>query len=126
MQGSWSESYRWMYDGVATQIMSSGDTQQQVVIVATFGLDVGMVPTAATFGLCLERGAGKMLQQWGLLPTPSEGGGYIYSPANYLLIGNTGYDYDEGYEQFAYQDGASLTTTLEATTDNPGAAGPTT
>src|SRR5690349_1948883 len=57
MQGSWSESYRWMYDGIATQIMSSGDTQQQVVILATFGLDVAMVPTAATFGLCLGRGA---------------------------------------------------------------------
>jgi hypothetical protein len=123
MQGNWYESYRWMWDDVATQVMSSGDTEQQVVILATFGLDVEMTATAATFGLCLDRGAGGQLQQWGLLPSVSEGGYYIEFPANYVLIGNSGYGYGEGYEIFEYntQDSSPLTTTLQATIDNPGA-----
>jgi hypothetical protein len=123
MSGSWYESYRWMWDSVATQIMSSGDTEQQVVIIATFGLDVEMVPTAASFGLFLDRGAGTKLQQWGLVPAVSEGGYYIELPANYVLIGNSAYGYGEGYEacEFTTSDSAPITTTLDATIDNPGA-----
>jgi hypothetical protein len=122
-QGSWGESYRWMWDDVATQIMSSGNVEDQIVIIATFGLDVQMTPTAATFELALGRGAGVDLQQWGLLPSISEGGYYIQYPANYILLGNTGYDYDEGYEQFAYasQYDQTLSTSLTETIDNPGA-----
>jgi hypothetical protein len=123
MQGGWAESFRWMWDSVATQIMSSGDVEQQVVILATFGLDIEMVPTAPTFRLCLDRGAGPQLQEWGLFPPVSEGGYYIQFPTNYVLIGNSGYGYGEGYEIFQYdtQDSNPLTTTLTATIDNPGA-----
>lgn len=122
MQGSWAESCRWMWDNVATQIMSSGDVEQQIVIVATFGLDYEMTPTAATFELCLGRGAGPQLQDWGLRPSVSEGGDYIEYPANYVLLGNTGYGYDEGYEAFDYStSGGTVTTTLTQTLDNPGA-----
>jgi hypothetical protein len=122
MQGSWYESYRWMWDNVATQIMSSGDIEQQLVMIATFGLDVMMQPTAAAFELFLDRGAGPQLQEWGLVPSLSEGGDYIAFPANYLLIGNSSYGFGEGYEAFAYttQDN-SLDTPLQATIDNPGA-----
>jgi hypothetical protein len=123
-QGSWGESYRWMWDDVATQIMSSGDVEQQIVIIATFGLDVLMTPTAASFELFLGRGAGTLLQQWGLLPYISEGGYYIQYPANYALIGNSGYGYDEGYEAFDYttEYDTPVQTTLTATIDNPGAS----
>jgi hypothetical protein len=122
MQGSWYESYRWMWDNVATQIMSSGDIEQQVVIIATFGLDVMMQPTAAAFELFLNRGSGQELQQWGLIPSLSEGGDYISFPANYLLIGNSAYGYGEGYEAFGYTtEDNSLQTPLQATIDNPGA-----
>jgi hypothetical protein len=122
MQGSWAESYRWMWDDVATQIMSSGDVEQQIVIVATFGLDYEMTPTAATFELCLGRGAGPQLQEWGLRPSVSEGGDYIEYPANYVLLGNTGYGYGEGYESFDYStSGNTVTTTVTQTIDNPGA-----
>jgi hypothetical protein len=124
MQGSWYESYRWMWDAVATQIMSSGNTEQQVVILATYGLDIQMTPTASTFQLCLDRGAGPQLQQWGLFPSVSEGGYYIQFPTNYVLIGNSAYDYGEGYEVFQYntQDSTPVQTTLDATIDNAGAS----
>jgi hypothetical protein len=122
MQGSWYESYRWMWDGVATQIMSSGDIEQQVLIVATFGVDANMQPTAASFEQFLGHGAGTQLQEWGLLPSFSEGGDYIVYPANYLLIGNSAYGYGEGFEAFAYtSQGGPLQTPLQATIDNPGA-----
>jgi hypothetical protein len=123
MQGNWSESYRWMYDNIATQIMSSGDVEQQIVLVATFGLDVEMLPTAAPFELFLNLGSGKQLQEWGLVPSISEGGYYIEYPANYALIGNSAYGYGEGFEQCDYtttDSSDTITTTLTATIDNPG------
>lgn len=124
MQGSWAQSYRWMYDNIARQIMSSGDVEQQIVLVATFGLDVEMVPTAAPFELFLNLGAGKQLQGWGLLPSVSEGGYFIEYPANYALIGNSAYGYGEGFEQCDYttSDTNPIKTTLTATIDNPGAS----
>jgi len=122
-QQGWGQTYQWMWDGVATQIMSSGNVEQQIVIIATFGLDVLMTPTAATFELCLARGAGSSLQTWGLLPAPSEGSMYVEYPASYILLGNSGYDYGEGYEAFAYatEDGETITASLEQTISNPGA-----
>jgi hypothetical protein len=123
VQQSWGQEYQWMWDAVATQIMSSGNVQQQIVIIATFGLDVLMTPTAATFELCLGRGAGAQLQTWGLLPSVSEGSMYIEYPANYVLIGNSGYGYGEGYESFEYatEDGDTIKTELTVTIGNPGA-----
>jgi hypothetical protein len=119
--GNWGESYRWMWDAVAQQIYSSGDLGQQIVFIATFGLDVLMTPTAASFELFLERGASKELQTWGLLPYISEGGWYIQYPANYVLIGNSGYGYGEGFDKFDYTpESVSVETMVTATLDNPG------
>lgn len=119
MQGNWGESYRWMWDNVATQIMSSGDVQQQLVLIATFGLDVMMTPTAAPFELFLANGAGGQLQQWGLLPSPSEGGEYIEFPASYCMIGMSGYEYGEATEEFAFSEqGQPVKSSITATLDN--------
>src|SRR5215212_8783627 len=41
----WYTVYRQTWDNVANRIYGAGDPQQQVVIVATYGMDLGMFPS---------------------------------------------------------------------------------
>lgn len=117
---SWYDTYPRMWDGLARQLLSSGNIEQQVVLIASFGLDVMGPPTAAGLEQLMLRGAGTQLQQWGLAPFASEGGYFVQFPANYALIGNTGYGFGEGTDRFDYTGESSpLTTTISATVSNP-------
>jgi hypothetical protein len=115
----WYTTYRYAWDNVANQLMSSGNPEEQIVIVATFGLDIGMFPTPAILEQLLARGAGPQLQTWTSTPEPSESGQYIQFPANYVLIGNSQYGYAQGFDGFdAAGDGQPVKTTVTATLDN--------
>jgi hypothetical protein len=118
--GEWWSTYTTMFDNVTTQILGSGDPEEQVVILASFGLDVAMVPNPVAIEQFLLRGAGPQLQQWATQPLPSEGGWYIQYPANYILIGDSEFEYNEGFEkfEFATQTNEPIQTSFSATLEN--------
>ena len=96
----WYSTYRYMWDNVANQIYGSGDPQQQVVIAATYGMDLGMYPTPDIVELFLSLGAGPQLQNWINTPSPSESGDWVDYPAVYTLIGQPGLGYGQATETF--------------------------
>lgn len=98
----WYTTYRYMWDNVANRIYGSGDPQQQVVILATYGMDLGIFPTPDAVELLLTLGAGAQLQNWINTPTPSESGGWVDYPVDYVLIGSSSLGYGQGTEQFDY------------------------
>lgn len=101
----WYDTYRYMWDNVANQIYGAGDPQQQLVFVATFGMDLGMFPTPAAVELLLTLGAGPQLQAWINSATPSESGGWVDYPTDYVLVGQSGYGYGQGAEKFDFAGG---------------------
>jgi hypothetical protein len=103
MTHGWWTTYRHAWDNVANQLMGSGNPEEQIVMIATYGMDVGMYPT----------------QAWINTPAPSEGGQYIEYCANYVLIGNSAYGYDEGYEAFGLDHDQPVKTNVTATLTNP-------
>jgi hypothetical protein len=127
-QGGWDDTYRYMWDNVANQIYGSGDPQQQVVIVATYGMDLGMFPTPSAIELLLTLGAGPQLQNWINTNTPSESGDWVDYPADYVLIGSSGSGYGQGTDEFDYAGGegqpvkTNLSVTLQNNPEPPTAA----
>ena len=101
----WYSTYRLMWDNVANQIYGSGDPQQQVVIAATYGMDLGMFPSPGAVELLLSLGAGPQLQNWINTPDPSESGDWVDYPADYVLIGSSSLGYGQATEQFDYAGG---------------------
>jgi hypothetical protein len=120
VEGSWMSYYEGMWDRVASQIYTSGNTSQQIVFVATFGMDVNAAPTSEALELLLELGSGPQLQKWWTsVDVGSQGGWWVGSPGNYILIGQPAYGYGEGTE--AYQaSGDPVTTSVTATLTNYG------
>jgi hypothetical protein len=114
--GGWYDTFHYMWDNVGTQILGSGDPQQQLVIAATYGMDIGMFPTAVVVELFLGLGAGPALQEWINTSPPSESGDWVDYPANYVLIGSSGLGYGQGTEQ--YDTGANPVTSVSVTLDN--------
>jgi hypothetical protein len=105
VNSGWYTTYRYMWDNVANQIYGSGDPQQQVVIVATYGLDAGMFPTPDIVELLLTLGAGPQLQNWINTASPSESGDWVDYPADYVLIGSSSLGYGQATEQFDFGGG---------------------
>jgi hypothetical protein len=124
----WYTTYRFMWDNVANQIYGAGDPQQQLVFVCTYGVDLGMFPTPAIVELLLTLGAGPQLQNWINSNSPSESGDWIDYPVDYVLIGQSGYGYGQGTEQFDYAGGegnpvkTNVSVTLQNNPEPPTAA----
>jgi hypothetical protein len=117
---TWGNTYQYMWDNAAALILSSGDITQQRLIVASFGLDLNMSPTAFFLDLMLNNGAGAQLQNWGTSGDPgSEGADWVQNPVNYIVVGGSSYGYGEGYEIFDNPGSSPVKTTLNVTLDNP-------
>jgi hypothetical protein len=116
--GGWWDTYSLMWDNVGKQILGSGDPQQQLVIAATYGMDLGMFPVATVVELFLGLGAGPALQEWINTATPSGGGDWVGFPANYVLIGSSGLGYGQGTEQYDYTGNSPVDTSVSVTLDN--------
>jgi hypothetical protein len=116
----WYSTYRYMWDNVTNQIYGSGDPQQQVVIVATYGMDAGMFPTPDVVEVLLSLGAGPQLQNWINTPSPSESGDWVDYPADYVLIGSSSLGYGQGTEQFDFtgSEGQPVKTNVNVTLQN--------
>jgi hypothetical protein len=123
--GYWYDTYRNMWDNVANQIYGAGDPQQQVVIVATYGVDLGMYASPDAVELFLSLGAGPQLQNWINYPEPSESGDWVDYPADYVLIGQSSLGYGQATEQFDTTPGeenpvkTSVSVTLQNSPEPP-------
>ena len=119
-QQGWSDTYRNMFDDATNQVLGAGDPQQQLVIVATYGMDLGMFPTPDFVELMLSLGAGPQLQQWINTAVPSESGDWVDYPVDYVLVGSPGYGYGGASEKFDYAggEGTPVQTSLSVTLEN--------
>ena len=117
--GSWMTSYHWAWAGVVRQILTSGDPDQQLVIMATYGFDANMPPDSAALQILMGLGAGPQLQTWETtVDVGSQSGSWVGYPANYVLVGNSSYGYGQGTELFQRATGSSVETTVQATLTN--------
>jgi hypothetical protein len=116
--GLWSETYQYMYAGIVNQVLTSGNIDQQTVLVASYGLDANMPPTNDALGVLLGLGAGPQLQQWETTVDVGSEGGYVATPGNYILVGGSDLGYGEGTEKFESPGTSPITTTLTATIGN--------
>lgn len=115
--GSWSPMYSYMYEQLVGAVLTSQNIEQQLIILASFGLDVNMTPDNDALGLLLPRGAGPQLQEWASVPDPgSQGGGWVASPASYILLGGPSYGYGDAWETFVAT--VPATATLSVTLQN--------
>ncbi len=120
---NWMGTYQRMYSSMLRDIYVSGNVNQQLVILASYGLDNNMPPTNDMLPVLLELGAGPTLQYWETHCNPgSEVGNpeaYVSFPANYILIGYSSWTYGQGYEQHDTAQGSMpVTSTLSATVSN--------
>lgn len=117
--GGWIGTYRYMYDNLANALLGAGDPQQQIVLAASFGMDLAMMPTPVAVEQLMLVGAGPQFQQWVNADMPSESGEWTEFCVNYALIGGSGYGYGQATEQYAFQgDDDPVQTTITATLQN--------
>jgi hypothetical protein len=117
--GNWQSTYEWMYEQMISAILNAGNIDQQLILLATFGLDGGMPPPNDALGLLLERGAGAQLQDWETSQdVGSQGADYIGTPASYICVGGTSYGYGQGTEAFAFQQNAPAPVSVSVTLGN--------
>jgi hypothetical protein len=117
--GLWGSTYQYLYAGVVRQILTSGNIEQQTVLVVSYGLDVNMPPTSDALSLFLNLGAGPQLQHWETSVDVGSEGGYVGNPGNYVLVGESQVGYGQGTEQYDNPGTSPVNTTVTATIGNP-------
>ena len=122
VDNQWGSWYQYMYENIIRQILTSGNVQQQLVVIASFGLDANAPPTNTGCERFLDLGADSQLQSWiNGVDAGSQGGDYLCGfPANYILVGNPSLSYGDGSEVYeaAVSGQSSVTTTLSVTVGN--------
>jgi hypothetical protein len=100
--GDWGGTYQYMYAQMINAVLTAGNYEQQLLLIASFGLDADMPPSNDGLEFLLDRGAGPQLQTWETtVDKGSQSGGWVGMPASYILIGNSGFAYGQGTEVFA-------------------------
>lgn len=123
----WMSTYQYMYSRMLRQSLVSGNFEQQVVIIASFGLDANTPPTNDGMGFLLDYGAGPQLQYWethvDIGSQVSNNTSWTSFPANYLFVGASSMGYGQAAEVFERATSSSpvqstLTTTLTNFTES--------
>lgn len=116
---TWMYTYTSTYDNIMWQVLSSGNLNDQLVFIASFGLDVNMAPPNSAYEFWLELGAGEQLQAWetGVDIGSQQGNdqSWVSIPGSYILIGGSNLGYGGGEETYSASSG---TTTLAASIPN--------
>ncbi|MGD2085414.1 MAG: hypothetical protein PVH61_04440 [Candidatus Aminicenantes bacterium] len=119
---SWMSTYPYMYSNMVHNILTAGNVEEQLVIIASFGMDYNIAPTNEAYEKMLSLGAGKQLQAWESNPDigsqVDNPNSWISFPANYILVGFSDVGYAQGYEAFQHKQD-SVTTSLQVTLENP-------
>ncbi|MEW6130061.1 MAG: hypothetical protein AB1757_23705 [Acidobacteriota bacterium] len=117
----WSSTYQYMYAGMLFQQLNGGNIEQQLILLASYGLDNNMPPSNDAYQMLLGLGAGATLQNWETHCDAGSMGGpmnWVNQPANYLFVGMSNYGYGEGYEKQETGE-SSIVSTLSVTLQNP-------
>ena len=119
----WMSTYQYMYTGMVRQQLISGNFEQQIVIVASFGLDANTPPTSDAMRLLLEYGAGQQLQTWethvDVGSQVSNNNSWTSFPANYIFVGLSSLSYGQGAEIWERAtSSAPIQSTLNTTLTN--------
>ncbi|MCB1045359.1 MAG: hypothetical protein KDC35_20625 [Acidobacteria bacterium] len=118
----WASTYTYVYDNMVRAILSYGNTNQQLVIVSSFGLDNNMPPTNGAYQELIETGAGSQLQNWVLHnDTGSQVGNstsWVSFPANYLFLGLSSLAYGQGFEVYQTNGQSAVNSSLTAVLAN--------
>jgi hypothetical protein len=115
---NWWSTYDDAYMGAVSSLLSAGDPANQLVILASFGLDNFMPPDNEAYALFMNYGAGQQLQTW--VKTRNFGcqvwgpTSWVSFPANYLFVGFGGSGYGHGSENYEAAQGSatSISSTL--------------
>jgi hypothetical protein len=100
---SWWDTYTGMYNWMKRQILSSGNPDTQLVILASYGMDANAAPPPDFMETLLSLGAGQPLQKWETsVDIGSGGGNFVSWPANYLFIGRSQIGYGQATETFDF------------------------
>lgn len=119
----WMSTYQYMYTRMLRQTLISGNHEQQVVIIASFGLDANTPPTNDGMQLLLDYGAGPRLQYWethvDVGSQVSNNNSWTSFPANYIFVGVSSMGYGQGAEVFdRATDSNPIQSTLTTTLTN--------
>lgn len=117
---TWGSVYQYMWRRAMNRVLVAGDINEQIIFLATFGLDANVPPTTEALGFLLGLGSGPQLQHWETsVDAGSQSGYWVAFPANYIVVGGPGYRYGEGTEAFqtAGQNN-SVTTSVQVTLTN--------
>jgi len=117
---TWVSIYDCMYGQIITSLLGAGNPANQLVILASYGLDANMGPDNDMWAMLLGYGAGEQLQNWlKSADTGSQVGNstsWVSFPANYIFVGLGGIGYGHGNEIFqAAGSSNSVTTPLNVT-----------
>jgi hypothetical protein len=118
--GNWGGTYAFVYEQIINAVLTTGNIEQQLIILASFGLDVNMAPANDPLLFLLPRGAGTPLQEWASVPDPgSQGSGWVSAPASYIFLGGPAYSYDDAWDTFVYTVPATATLTVTLANNIP-------
>jgi hypothetical protein len=114
----WASTYPYMYDNMIQALLTSGNVEQQLVFIVSYGMDQNAPPSTLMLQTMFDLGAGPDVQKWELNCDPgSMGPDWISYPSNYILVGTSGSGYGEGFETYVTGDPSKAV--LTATLDNP-------
>jgi len=94
---SWASSYANVYSWLVNYLLLSGNPNDQLIILASFGLDANMAPDNDGLAALINNGAGSQVQYWLKNCDPGSQVGnatsWVSYPANYIYVGfgNSGY-----------------------------------
>jgi hypothetical protein len=121
----WGGYYQFMYRNVLKQLLTSGDPGRQLVILASYGMELNAPPTVEGMQELLDLGADGQAQQWivDAVDAGSQPGDYLTAyPVNYILVGSPDNSYGEGSEiwQSVQQGQSSVKSELSVEVGNIG------
>jgi len=94
--------YGSIYEGLVNDLLSYGNPANQLMILASFGLDADMAPDNEAYATMFNYGGGNQLQTWMKSCDPGSQLGnptsWVSFPANYILVGLAGVGYGGGSE----------------------------
>lgn len=120
---SWWNVYDYLYQHMVRALLINGDPDDQLIVLASYGLDANMAPDNDSLQLLVKNGAGPQLQHW--MKTCDIGSqvgnptSWVSFPSNYVLVAFGGSGYGNGNEIFQQPQGnnTSVTTTLNVNLD---------
>lgn len=117
--GAWWDTWQNWYDYLVLTALTFGNPDQLMLILASYGLDNNMAPTAELLHFAFDYGAGPLIQAWEQSADYGSGGGsWTSQPANYILLGFSSQGYGQGNEAYQSQYPGPVTTTLSVTLTN--------